>query len=396
MTNGNRIRILAFLEANYVTGAAKSVLEFAREAASMEQLLSTTAIIFRRGPESVNENLISACREISLPFETITERHVFDFAVIPQLFEAIDRLQPSVLWTNGVKSHFLVRWTGLAQKFPWVAYHHGYTTTSRRTVCYNQLDRWSLRKASRVLTVCNPFADQLVARGVSPEKIRIQGMPIRRFDPPPSENVQSLRRQWGLRENSTVLLSVGRLSQEKGHRDLLLAFRKLCDSESEHSLLRLFIVGDGPERGRLSKLVSQLQITDKVSLVGQQNDVQPYYALADVFVLPSHSEGTPNSLLEAMAAGVPVVATSVGGVPEMSNGGTAALLTPGQNIDGLAAALSRLVRDSELREQLTKAARAVLEKNTPEQYFHTLAGVFREVLPDPDRIGCSFGQIGNT
>jgi glycosyltransferase involved in cell wall biosynthesis len=380
MTGDSRIRILALLEANYVTGAAKSVLEFVREAAKQQTTFSsTTAMIFRRGPEGVNSDLTSACREIGLPFETIAERHVFDFGVLPQLVEAVERLRPTILWTNGVKSHFLVRWTGLARKVPWVAYHHGYTTTSRRTLCYNQLDRWSLRAASRVVTVCNPFAEELIGRGVPAERIRVQGMPIRCFDPVPQEYVHSLRARLGLSEGITVFLSVGRLSREKGHEDLLLAFSKLC--EREQTPIRLLIAGDGPEQEKLSRLITELRISNKVNLVGHQNDIRLYYALADIFVLPSHSEGTPNSLLEAMSAGVPVVATSVGGVPEMSYGGTAVLLTPKRDVDGLAAALSRLLHDSELRACLTKSARTVLEKNTPERYFQALTAIFSEVLP---------------
>jgi len=380
MTGDGRIRMLALLEANYVTGAAKSVLEFVREAAKHQRTpSSTTAIIFRRGPEEVNADLTSACRNIGLPFETITERHVFDFGVLPQLEQAVERLRPSVLWTNGVKSHFLVRWTGLARKVPWVAYHHGYTTTSRRTRCYNQLDRWSLRAASRVVTVCNPFAEELISRGVPAERIRVQGMPIRCFDTVSEENVHSLRASLGLSDDITVFLSVGRLSREKGHEDLLFAFSKLC--QREQTPIRLLIAGDGPEEEKLSRLVSELRINDKVNLLGYQNDIQRYYALADIFVLPSHSEGTPNSLLEAMAAGVPVVATAVGGVPEMSNGGTAVLLTPKRDVDGLAAALSRVLHDSELRACLTKSARTVLEKNTPERYFNALNAIFREVIP---------------
>ena len=369
------------LEANYVTGPAKGVLEFAREAAVYRCDIPRFAIAlvnFRRGIDHVNTSLTSVVHALGIQYETVFERHVFDRAILPQLATTIEKLQPDLIWSHSIKSHFLVRWTGLARKIPWVAYHHGYTATGSRMLIYNQFDRWSLPAADRVLTVCNPFARQLVARGVQPERIRVQGMPIRRFEPVPNDSLDKLRNQLGVREGTTVLLSVGRLSREKGHTDLLFAFRKLCDSGQ--SALHLVVVGEGPEREKLNKLTRDLLLAEKVSLVGQQDDVRPYYAIADVFVLPSHSEGTPNVLLEAMAMGVPIVATSVGGVPELTGGGEAALLTQKKDIEGLAKALARLLEEPDLQARLIRAGREVVEKNTPERYFRALAAVFREAM----------------
>jgi glycosyltransferase involved in cell wall biosynthesis len=381
MSSPGPVRVVVLLEANYVTGAAKAVLEFAREAAANRPdapRFAITVVIFRRGPEHSNANLTATMRALGIRYETIFERRAFDLAILPQLANIAEKLQPDLIWSNSIKSHFLVRWTGLARKTAWVAYHHGYTTSSSKLVIYNQLDRWSLPAADRVLTVCKPFASQLVARGVRPERICVQGMPIRPFEPVPKESIDKLRDQLGIRDGTTVLLSVGRLSREKGHADLLLAFRRLCDGSQ--SALRLLVVGDGPEREKLDKLTRDLLLSEKVSLVGQQADVRPFYAVADVFVLPSHSEGTPNVLLEAMAVGVPAVATSVGGVPELTCGGEAALLTEKEDVEGLANALTRLMKEPDLRARLISAGREVVEKNTTERYFRALAAVFRGAL----------------
>jgi glycosyltransferase involved in cell wall biosynthesis len=385
MSNPDPVRVLALLEANYVTGAAKAVLEFAREAAADRPdvpRFAVTVVSFRLGHHNTNTSLMEEVSTLDVQHETVFERRAFDFMILPQLTEIVARLRPDLIWSNSVKSHFLVRWAGLARKIAWVAYHHGYTSTNSKMLLYNQLDRWSLPGADRVLTVCKPLVNQLVARGVRPERIRVQGMPIRRFEPVPIESVETLRNRLGVRVGTTVLLSVGRLSREKGHADLLLAFRRLCDSG--HTALQLVVVGDGPEREGLNKLKRDLRLDDKVNLEGHQDDVRPYYALADVFVLPSHSEGTPNVLLEAMAAGIPVVATSVGGVPELTGGGTAALLTKKQDIDGLVNALAHLISEPDLQARLISAGRDVVEKNTCERYFRALAAVFREAMGRAD------------
>ena len=163
------IHILALLEANYVTGAAKGVIEFARQAnltRSSSTPVSVTVVPFRRGRESINEQLTTALRAYDIKYRTIVENSTVDFRILAQLRDLVDELRPNVIWTNSVKSHFLVASMGLALRIPWVAFHHGYTKTSFRTLIYNQLDRWSLPKAKCVLTVCKPFADQLISRGI--------------------------------------------------------------------------------------------------------------------------------------------------------------------------------------------------------------------------------------
>src|SRR5258708_2635863 len=232
MRNPDTVRVLALLEANYMTGAAKAVLEFAREAAvdrADVPRFAVTVVGFRRGHHHTNTSLTAEMRALDLHHETVLERRAFDFMILPQLTEIATRLQPDLIWSNSVKSHFLVRWAGLARNIAWVAYHHGYTSTNLKMLLYNQLDRWSLPRADRVLTVCKPFVNQLVAHGVRPERIRVQGMAIRRFEPVPIESVEALRNRLGVRAGTAVLLSVGRLSREKGHADLLRAFRRLCD-----------------------------------------------------------------------------------------------------------------------------------------------------------------------
>jgi glycosyltransferase involved in cell wall biosynthesis len=119
-----------------------------------------------------------------------------------------------------------------------------------------------------------------------------------------------------------------------------------------------------------------------VTLAGHQDDVRPYYAIADVFVLPSHSEGSPNVLLEAMAAGVPVIATTAGGIPELATNGTDALLVEKRNVGGLTAAISRMLEDTALRERLSSSGQRTVFRHTPEEYYRSIASVFREVLSE--------------
>jgi glycosyltransferase involved in cell wall biosynthesis len=152
----------------------------------------------------------------------------------------------------------------------------------------------------------------------------------------------------------------------------------LCEANRDLNA-KLLIVGDGPEREVLQAAVKG--ISERVVFAGQVKDVQPFYALADVFVLSSHSEGSPNVLLEAMAARVPVIATSVGGVPEIVENEKSALLVPAKDPTALAAALTRILHDPNLGSSLIEEAAVVLAtRHTPQQYVGNLIRFYDEAI----------------
>ena len=374
------IRVVALLEARSITGSAKAVLEFAREAIQNRPGLpriELSIVTFRRGGEE--GSLLKVFRELGVPFDVVSERWRFDTLIIPQLRAVIENRQPEVIWSNSVKSHFLVRWAGLNRSRRWVAFHHGYTTTDLKIRIYNLLDRWSLRAADRVLTSSSTFRRDLERNGVWPNRIRVQHMPIRPSEPCSHERASDLRRKLGLDNRTRVLVSIGRLSQEKGHANLVRALPKMMELIGR-TPFRCVLVGDGPERARIERLSRSLGMTSSVTLTGEQDDVNPYYAIADVFALPSQSEGSPNVLLEAMAAGVPVVATATGGIPELTRNGRDALLVKRGDIAGLASATVRLLYDPCLRDRLTRSAREIVSRETPEAYFRSIVSIFQKAL----------------
>ncbi len=142
----------------------------------------------------------------------------------------------------------------------------------------------------------------------------------------------------------------------------------------------LVIVGDGPERGRIEREIAQLGLSGSVTLTGQQDSAARYYAIADIAVLPSVTEGSSNALLEAMATGVPVVATAVGGTPEIvTHEESALLVTPG-NAAEMGAAISRLATDAELGARLAEGSqRLIRERHAPDARARRLCAIYREL-----------------
>jgi glycosyltransferase involved in cell wall biosynthesis len=383
VSGGEPLRILALLEATSISGTAKAVLEMAYEArADMSGQRPVQILIanFLRGDDSPENALTRTLHSAQMPIEFIREKGRFDPSVIPQIRSLAKKHNADIVWTNSVKSHFLVNRARRNQAFRWAAFHHGYTSTDFKMRLYNELDRVSLRHAQRVLTVCAAFAEQMKERGVEASRIRVQHMPIRRFSIS-QEDAAQLRSDLRLMPETRVILSVGRLSQEKGHTDLIAAFVRLRDRMKDFSL-RLVLVGDGPERLNLERQARESDAADHIIFCGHRDDAKRFYGIASVFALPSYTEGTPNVLLEAMAAGVPVVATSVGGIPELVTDGKEALLVHPANPPELATALERVLQSPVLRSEMAVAGAKVVEAHSPRLYFESMRKVFLEAAAE--------------
>lgn len=387
------IRLLLVIEASTVTGPAKNVLAFLRvlESPAFQEngrkALDCSIVTFhRRNASGTNvsgwshNNFVAAARAQGIEVDVIEERHAFDPAVLGQLRKIVFRRKPDLLQTHMVKSHFLTKLTGVVKAYPWIAYHHGYTTTDLKTRAYNQLNRWSLPSAARVITVCQAFADQLARARVCADRIAVCHNSV---VPPILRSPQArstLRRQLGINEGDKVIVSIGRLSREKGHPDLITAM-EILGRTSPGSKPQLLIVGDGPERPTLEKVAQTKGLSEQIVFVGHTDDVHKYYAVADIFALPSHSEGSPNVLLEAMSAGLPVVATAVGGIPEIAISGKNSLLVAAHNPGTFAQALARLLRNESIAQELGASARRHVQTSfSPEKQARSLLETYQQVL----------------
>jgi glycosyltransferase involved in cell wall biosynthesis len=382
LSAGSPNRVLAIMEATSVTGPAKNLIGFCRWAHSPEGAharLRISIATYCRAPDDGSANLfVQAARAAGIRTYLIHERGRFDRAAYPQLVQIVAEAAPDAIQTHNVKSHFLLMSSGLRSGRIWLAFQHGYQHTDLKLLLYNQLDRWTLRSADRVISVCEAFASRLMAYGVRRERIRVLHNSVVPGIPVPEAEKIALRIALGIPSEELAIVTIGRMSLEKGHADLLAALHRLPSTVPPW---RAVIVGDGPERTNLERLAQNLAIADRVVFAGFHPNVQAYYAIADVFVLPSHSEGSSNVLLEAMAAQVPIAATAVGGTPEILSDGETALLTPGEDPAALARSLARLLVDRNLAARLAASSfERVLGEFSPEQYRQRLLGIYSEVL----------------
>jgi glycosyltransferase involved in cell wall biosynthesis len=392
------IRVLAFMEAlSSTTGPAKNFIEFASRATGTPQSSVRADVVvatFHRGSGAPSNNFVVACQESGLKVHVLHERFLFDLAVIPAIRKLVVCYQPDIIQSHAVKSHFLIRLSGAYRERLWIAFHHGYTWTNPRTRLYNQLDRWSLRAASKVVAVCGTFASTLESIGVCPERIVIQHNSVKTFSPASDNEVIELRRSLGISPDTQVLICVGRLSREKGQADLIQVASLLRKSNYPRKI-KFILAGEGPDEQKLKAAARSFHVEDWFIFTGHIPDLRPYYTLADLLVLPSHTEGSPNVLLEAMAAGLPIIATAVGGVPEIVMNEKEALLVEKHNPVAIARAIERVLSDGGLRIGLTENAQQRSSAYSPAAYCDSLLTLYQNslvkkvYLSDPQSLGGS-------
>jgi sugar transferase (PEP-CTERM/EpsH1 system associated) len=187
-----------------------------------------------------------------------------------------------------------------------------------------------------------------------------------------------------LPENAVVVGTVGRLAEVKNQQLLIEAVGYLFTKRPIlRETLRLVLVGDGPLKPQLVERVKQLGLSNVVWFSGDRNDVPALMQLMDIFILPSLAEGISNTLLEAMASGLPVIATSVGGNVELVEEGVNGRLVPVNNVVAMADALAELVDDPTLRQSMGEKGLALVRttfnwEKTVADYlavYDTLLGV---------------------
>jgi len=228
---------------------------------------------------------------------------------------------------------------------------------SARRTAYRAL----VRRARAMIAVSDAVKEAMVEdlglAGGMRDRIAVvtNGVPV-----PPRDSAARTagRRAWGISDHETLIVAVGRLEEQKNLADLVHALELLPDGVPSW---RCIIAGSGRQRDMLDRLVASAQLTERIRLAGRVEDVPGLLQAADIFAMPSLWEGLPLALLEAMAAGLPVVGYAVDGIREIIADSRTGFLAEARDSAGLAQALATLIKDGPVREAMGMAARKVVE-----------------------------------
>ena len=386
--NGRPIRVLRVIARLNVGGPALHVTYLARGLAERGYATTLVAGDVGRGEESMAFVAENAGVEV-LPLHGLSRElsPVRDAIAAWRLAGIIRRVRPDVVHTHTAKAGAVGRAAAVlaGPRRPVVVHtFHGHVLRGYfgrvGTLVFRAIETILARATDRLIAVSPEVRDELVALRVAPERkfsvvrLGIELEPRVAFDGDAAE----VRRRHGIGQDTFVVGWFGRMTAVKRTDDLLTTLAGLRVRGVEALLL---LVGDGDDRERLEQRAHDLGLAKSCLFLGYQEDVAQWYAVCDAVVLTSVSEGTPVTIIEALAAGRPVVATKVGGVPDVvDEGETGFLVRPGDT-HALAERLEILARDPERRTAMGETGRErVLRRYAVERLVDDVDALYRELL----------------
>lgn len=308
-----------------------------------------------------------------------------DLVALRQLVALMRKFRPDIVHTHTAKAGMLgrlaARWCGV----PVVVHtYHGHVLqgyfSPARTRLFLAIERWLADHTTRLLAVSERVKQELLALGIGRAE-RFDVLPLG-LDLDGFLNAEAwrgeFRRELGCTEREILVGIVARLVPIKAHEIFLRAAAAIARRVPSS---RFIVVGDGERRADLEALARQLELGDRVRFVGWRGDLHRVYADLDVVVLTSRNEGSPVSLIEAMAAARPVVATRVGGVPDLVEDGQHGLLVPADDVEALARAIEDVVSSPDRGRAMGEAGRKrVYPAFTAERLIADLDRLYTELL----------------
>jgi sugar transferase (PEP-CTERM/EpsH1 system associated) len=341
MTLSNSVSIL-YLITELSTGGAQVALLRLLKGLDRERFPPTVVCLYN-GDGAVAQEI----RALGISVLDAQMRHKANLFALLRLYRHIRRTRPTILHTSLFHANLPGRVLGRLAGVPIVI-------CSERTMAMESewrywLNRWTIGLVDRVIAVSAKVRDFCVSHICLPaEKLVVIYNGVDLPDSPTSR--EQARAELGLPLDDLVVGTVSRLDPVKGVDVLIHTLTQLSDTI-------LVVIGDGPERAVLETLASRLGVADRIYWAGHRRDVPNLLPAFDLFVQPSLHEGLPNAILEAMAVGLPVIATAVGGTPEIVIDGVTGVLIPPRDSSALAGAMAMLLSDQNLRHGMGRAGR---------------------------------------
>ncbi|HJR76036.1 MAG TPA: glycosyltransferase family 4 protein [Nitrospiraceae bacterium] len=372
----SRIRVCHIAHGDLWAGAEVQLAALL-EALAHYPMWELSAIVLNEG------RLAHEIQKIGIPVTVLSERRYNSLALFMKIVAQLRQQRPAILHTHKYKDNVLGACAAAAVGIPAVVrVVHGMTEPFHgiayvKMMIYEFVDRLiTATKVGKVIAVSSNIEDTLRKLYGARKVVRIHnGINLKQVMV--RQDRASVRGELAIGPDDYAIGTVGRLTPVKGHDVLLRAASCLMKKIPN---IKVLIVGDGPLMPALKQLARELDMEKKVILAGKRYDIYDLVNCMDVFVLPSIHEGIPMSLLEAMALGRPVVASRVGGIPEVISHETHGLLVPAGDSNALAEGCRRFLADRELAENCSLAAKQQIEQKFSSQVMAVrVADLYREL-----------------
>lgn len=346
-----------------VGGAEKVIVNGQKALISQRPAIELWIIKEERVPGVIQkfEELVNEAKITSRYFSC---RNVFDFDLLRILKRKLRKARPKILHAHGFKAA-LYAWLAKPRGCKLIITHHGRTGHTLKVKVYEWIESRILKKADAVIAVSGSMKSELSLTGIHHKKLFLV------------ENLLTLNLKTRIesKAGNLRLLYIGRLSPEKGCHVLLEALKVSNEN------IELVVIGDGVERKRLIDLRNTFNLGSNVLFAGFQKDVAAYLQKADALVMPSFTEGQPLALIEACCMGIPVIASRVGGIPELIQDGENGYLFEAGNAADLAKQIQKLIRNmTELTEATKVRQQSMQTRFAPETWAQTTLATYDQVL----------------
>lgn len=377
----NRITVMHMISSSFFGGPEKQILEHLK-------LLDTNKFdgficSFKEG--DTNE-LVEKAKKEKIPSEIIASKHPLDISAIIKIYKIIKSRNVNVVCMHGYKSVVLGTLVAKLAGAKTIAFSRGYTTENRKVALYEWLERKTLEFVNYIVAVSNGQKKKLESMGVKNPNIGTILNAVNVEKSSSKKDYSHLKEE--LVEKSErdkkIIVSAGRLSPEKGHLNIVKALSLL--SEEERKKMLVLICGEGQCRKELETEIEKRSLKGCVKLLGFRRDVQDIFEIMDYQVLPSYTEGLPNVVLEGFSKGKTVIASNVGGLPELVQHNENGLLVRPGDVQELADNIGRLLNNNELLIELGMKAKSTVENNFSFEIQNKKLEYIYERIVDDERI----------
>lgn len=340
----SKITIAHLIASNFFGGPEKQLVEHAGRLDTSRFALHLVSF-FERGGKN---QLIERATENGISAEAINSRGPFDPFLISRICQIIRDRKIKLLCVHGYKANILGRSAAWLAGIPVIAISRGWTGESPKIKIYEVLDKLFLRFADHVIAVSEGQRSKIISYGVDRRKVSVIHNSIN-LNNIARTAYNDIRAELGISPNAMLVISAGRLSPEKNYAGMIEVARVVA---AKAGSFHFAVFGEGALREDLEARAKLAGLGQKFHFPGFRSNLQSILMAADIFMLPSFTEGLPNVVLEAFAARRPVVATAVGGTPEVVEDGVSGYLVQPHEVEKMADCLIRLADSPTLRETM--------------------------------------------
>ncbi|GAB6059668.1 glycosyltransferase family 4 protein [Desulfonatronum parangueonense] len=372
-------RILSLMSTDHLSGPLRQLLQLVEHV--QNRFPYQYNLGFTWPSTQPRQELFDTLRTRGFDPQIIEQDGCLDFSLLRKAKSLIAAQKIELLQSHGYKPSVLCFFLQRELGLPWIAFLHGNTAENFKVRFYFRLERMVVRKADAVVTVSEKMRQDMLSYGLRASQVSSLRNAI---DPQSFQTniqdfeVERLRKDLGCGNGNPLLGIVGRMSPEKGHAWFMEAFRQVLQTNPDAKLL---IIGSGQEQDRLKQICAETGLNENVHFVGFQSDMSRWYPLLDLVVLPSLSEGLPNAAMEAMLFGRSVVATNVGGIPEVVEHGVTGSLVPPCDAHAMSRAILAYLADPPMMAAHGVHGRnRILKEFSPQVRAEQMTKIYENVL----------------